>query len=106
MGKSSIAHALCRQLQNGQLGASFFFLRTSGECSNVYRIFPTIAHQLAEFIPSLRPHIASAARKHRAGREQALEYQFSTLILDPLKALIGLSSCSIVVFVVDGVDEC
>ncbi|EMD36692.1 hypothetical protein CERSUDRAFT_51737, partial [Gelatoporia subvermispora B] len=107
MGKSSIAHAFCSLLPEGYLGASFFFLRSSTECSDGHRVFPTIAYQLAESVPSLRPQIANAARKHKAGHDQAMEHQIRTLILDILRNL-GESAITTptLVFVVDGVDEC
>ncbi|EMD36688.1 hypothetical protein CERSUDRAFT_136935, partial [Gelatoporia subvermispora B] len=107
MGKSSIAQAFCRQLPGRYLGASFFFLRSSTECSDAHRVFPTIAYQLAESVPSLRPQIANAAQKHKAGHDQALEHQIRTLILGILRNH-GDSAITAptLVFVVDGVDEC
>ncbi|EMD36685.1 hypothetical protein CERSUDRAFT_24816, partial [Gelatoporia subvermispora B] len=107
MGKSSIAHVFCRQLPEGHLGASFFFLRSSTECSDAHRVFPTIAYQLAESVPALRSQIANAARKHKAGHDQALEHQIRALILDILRNL-GESAITTptLVFVVNGVDEC
>ncbi|EMD36659.1 hypothetical protein CERSUDRAFT_154945 [Gelatoporia subvermispora B] len=106
MGKSSIAYAFCRQVRKAILGTSFFFLRGSGECSDVHRVFPTIAFQLAESVPSIRPQIVEAARKHQAGRKQGLLHQFHALILEPLKCLIDSPSPPIIIIVIDGVDEC
>ncbi|EMD32032.1 hypothetical protein CERSUDRAFT_162086 [Gelatoporia subvermispora B] len=107
-GKSSIAHAFCRQVPEGHLGASFFFLRASGACSDVYRVFPTIAFQLAESICELRPHIVAAARKNREWVKQGLEHQYKSLILEPLKSLMQSSATSrpVINLVIDGVDEC
>ncbi|EMD32016.1 hypothetical protein CERSUDRAFT_108969 [Gelatoporia subvermispora B] len=106
MGKSSIAHAFCKELQGQHFVASFFFLRGHDTCSDAYRVFPTIAYQLADKIPEVRPHIVKVARKHRAGYEQALDHQFRTLILNPLKALAASIAPSLLIFVFDGVDEC
>ncbi|EMD36693.1 hypothetical protein CERSUDRAFT_136937 [Gelatoporia subvermispora B] len=106
LGKSSIAHAFCRQLPKDRLGASFFFLRGSGECSDVYRVFTTIAHQLAHSITALQSHIVKASRIHGGGTGQLLDHQFDTLILEPLRSLLDISDMPIILLVVDGVDEC
>ncbi|EMD36699.1 hypothetical protein CERSUDRAFT_123782 [Gelatoporia subvermispora B] len=106
LGKSSISHAFCRQLPEGHLGASFFFLSTPEECSDAYRVIPTIAYQLAESIPSLRPQIANATRRLQAEGDQSPEQQLRALILDPLGNLMKAVMPSTVVFVLDDVDRC
>ncbi|EMD36700.1 hypothetical protein CERSUDRAFT_136944 [Gelatoporia subvermispora B] len=107
MGKSSIAHAFCRELQQqSRIVVSFFFIREHSTCSDVYRVFPTIAYQLAEAIPHLRPVIADAARKHQPGHEKALDQQLKTLITKPLRTLENLAAPPGITFVFDGVDEC
>ncbi|EMD30977.1 hypothetical protein CERSUDRAFT_127686 [Gelatoporia subvermispora B] len=106
MGKSSIAHTFCKQLQEQHFVSSFFFLRGHDACSDAYRVFPTLAYQLADSVSDLRTHIVGVARKHRAGHEQQLDRQFRTLILDPLKALATSPAPPSVIFVLDGVDEC
>ncbi|EMD31554.1 hypothetical protein CERSUDRAFT_100227 [Gelatoporia subvermispora B] len=105
MGKSSIMHALLRQLGSEQLGASFFFNRAVEDCRNAYRVFPTLAYQLASFNAQTRPIVSQAAREYLTqSPSQALEHQLQALIINSLNGLPGPPSS--VLFVLDGVDEC
>jgi len=47
-GKSTISHTICKTLlDNGQLGASFFFSRDMADRRQASSVIPTIAYQLA-----------------------------------------------------------
>ncbi|KAJ7706840.1 hypothetical protein B0H17DRAFT_1034619 [Mycena rosella] len=91
LGKSSIAHELCRRLDpqiEPSLGASFFFL----------------AHQLALSQPTLFPHIISAARQHlNRGDRQQMKYTFEDLLRQHLASDITQKPF---VIIIDGLDEC
>jgi len=105
MGKSSIAHALCRESCSTPLGASFFFIRASGECGDAYRLFPTIAYQLAGSKPEFRPLFVAAAKHYlQHSQFQTLEYQLEGLITHALTKIVGKPRTLLIV--VDGVDEC
>lgn len=102
-GKSTVAHTFCRSLDSTHLGASFFFVRGSEECSDPYCIFPTLAFQLAHSKPELCRFVVTAVKVHTqrgAGRQQ-LRYQYQDLIA---KVLSRTSKPLLIVL--DGVDEC
>ncbi|KAJ7706842.1 hypothetical protein B0H17DRAFT_875309, partial [Mycena rosella] len=107
LGKSSIAHELCRRLDTSiepSLGASFFFVRGRGDLESTRLFFSSLAHQLALSQPTLRPHIISAARQHlNRGDRQQMKYTFEDLLRQPLASDI---TKKLFVIVIDGLDEC
>ncbi|EMD36657.1 hypothetical protein CERSUDRAFT_34296, partial [Gelatoporia subvermispora B] len=104
MGKSSIAHALCQRLGSAYLGASFFFIR--GQFNDPRSLFPSLAYQLAHSRPDLRPLIINAVKDYcRSGQSQRLKHQIEELLKHPLRAG-SMKPGSLVLFVVDGIDEC
>ncbi|EMD30768.1 hypothetical protein CERSUDRAFT_24601, partial [Gelatoporia subvermispora B] len=104
MGKSSIAHALCSQLADTSLGASFFFIR--GSISDASCLFPSLAYQLAYSVHDLFAPIAEAARSHlQNGQSQMLEHQLIDLLKFPLEQLAQKLGKPLLL-VVDGIDEC
>ncbi|GJE96924.1 hypothetical protein PsYK624_131320 [Phanerochaete sordida] len=118
MGKSAVAHRLCRHLDDGDfsssntalvLGASFFFVRDSGDKASALPLPPTIAWQLAgcKSHPILRTLIANAARSYIPhGTHQQLGHAFCGL-LEPLSAAnASLAPNQRVFLVIDGLDEC
>ncbi|EMD36903.1 hypothetical protein CERSUDRAFT_25325, partial [Gelatoporia subvermispora B] len=64
MGKSSIVHALLRDLSPYYITTSFFFNRGIEECVDPYRLAPTLATQLAHANEELHSLVANAVRKH------------------------------------------
>ena len=104
-GKSTIAHTIalwCAGL--GLLGASFFCARTGGR-SVVYRIFPTIAHQLSLSNPAFANQVNEAISANPdIHRSQPLK-QLEKLIVEPLRTLKDTSLLPQVV-VIDALDEC
>ncbi|OJT04266.1 hypothetical protein TRAPUB_5000 [Trametes pubescens] len=113
-GKSTLASELCRRLCQGEtypaLGASFFFNLAMDDLSTARDFFPTLAYQLAQSQPVLRPLIVTAAREYlSSGKSQQLEFAANTLLLEPLRALARSQQqqpAHTIVIVVDGVDEC
>ncbi|GJE96915.1 hypothetical protein PsYK624_131230 [Phanerochaete sordida] len=118
MGKSAVAHRLCRHLSEGDflpsdsslvLGASFFFVRDSGDKASALLLPPTIAWQLSgcKSHPILRTLIADAARSYIVhGTQQQLDHAFCGL-LEPLSAAsASLAPNHRVFLVIDGLDEC
>ena len=106
-GKSTIARTISLKYSSqNRLGASFFFLRGSGDVSHAGRFFTTIAVQLANNVPSLQRHICDAVAKHKDIRRRSLRDQWSQLVLYPLSKL-GHSGCeSSYVLVIDALNEC
>jgi hypothetical protein len=104
-GKSTIARTVARKyLGDGQLGASFFFLRGGGDVGHAGKFFTTIALQLSKKSQPLQGHICDAIRKNSDIATQSLGDQWRQLVLGPLTKLSGDLSLSILV--IDALDEC
>ena len=100
-GKSTIAQTFAeRSSARGRLGASFFCSRFDEGRSNISRIFPTIAHQLALWSEQYRWCLLSVIHDIDAARESPYN-QAKALLVDPLEES-GIS-CTIVI---DALDEC
>ncbi|GJE87857.1 AAA-16 domain-containing protein [Phanerochaete sordida] len=112
LGKSAIAHRLCKHLSDGKisgtlLGASFFFVRGGRDNGSALLLFSTIARQLASH-RAFQVQIAAACRKYtQQGDRQQIQYAFEELLLKPLTAASkSLKPDTRVVLVLDGLDEC
>jgi hypothetical protein len=106
-GKSTVARTIARMYHDrGNLGASFFFSRRGGDVGLADKLFTTLASQLAMKIPSTRRYISEAILEHTDIAVQSLRDQWEQLILGPLSRLDGISSPSIIVLVIDALDEC
>ncbi|KAJ7609900.1 hypothetical protein FB45DRAFT_761671, partial [Roridomyces roridus] len=110
LGKSSIAHQLCTRLDASadgpSLGASFFFVRGSGDLETTRLFFSSLAHQLALSQPSLRPYIISASREYlKRGSRQQMHHTFQDLFRRLFQRAVPTFPKPIVM-VVDGLDEC
>ncbi|KAA6414807.1 MAG: hypothetical protein FRX48_01557 [Lasallia pustulata] len=106
-GKSTIARTVARKyFENGQLGASFFFLRGGGDVGHASKFFITIAVQLARKSQSLQRYIGDAVRKNADIATQSLGDQWRQVVLGPLSKLGGDSYPSSYILVIDALDEC
>ncbi|KAJ7609890.1 hypothetical protein FB45DRAFT_1122538, partial [Roridomyces roridus] len=110
LGKSSIAHQLCTRLENStdgpRLGASFFFVRGSGDLESAWLFFSSLAHQLALSQPSLRSHIIGAAREYlKGGSRQQMKHTFEGLFRRPFQGTV-VTLPRPMILVIDGLDEC
>ena len=108
-GKSTIALTLANILhKQGLLGASFFFDRNGDESlRNMNLFYTTIAKQLAEVgHTSLTHHIRRAARIHPDVAEETREFQWKTLIVEPLRKIKSLEKDTTYFIVIDALDEC
>ncbi|KAJ7356492.1 hypothetical protein DFH08DRAFT_688737, partial [Mycena albidolilacea] len=120
-GKTTIATTICEELNAresrasispGQphppipLGADFFMSRHSTPRQNPHSIVCTIAYQLADRFPSVRPFLVSALRLNpRIVTSKNMESKIMELIIGPLEGAIrALPSC--IVLVLDALDEC
>ncbi|RYP64075.1 hypothetical protein DL771_008934 [Monosporascus sp. 5C6A] len=103
-GKSTISRTVAGSfVEDGLLGASFFFKR--GECDrgDATLFFPTIASQLVRKIPALKPSVRKAIDADESVVTKALKQQFEKLILQPLNHVYHTMA---IVIVVDALDEC
>jgi hypothetical protein len=106
-GKSTIARTVAHEYsKQHRLGASFFFVRGGGDVSRADSFVTTIAVQLANNAPPLRPYICEAIRERTDIASKALHDQWRQLILGPLSKLHGSSYPSSYILVVDALDEC
>ncbi|KAF2859584.1 hypothetical protein K470DRAFT_258761 [Piedraia hortae CBS 480.64] len=108
-GKSTIARTVAHELsKQGYLVGSFFFKRGGdSKLSKAQYLFPTIAHQMAYFIPSVSDFVADASRNSPPDEiSKALEKQFEMLIEGPLSGYSTGSAIDVRVIVIDALDEC
>jgi hypothetical protein len=110
-GKSTIVRTAGRRCADAQrLGASFFFTRGGGNLASARKFVTTVARELAEAVPPLRPHICAAARRAGGIAAKALQDQWARLVPDPVaKAKVGLWGLLFrqpLVVVVDALNEC
>ncbi|KAF5321290.1 hypothetical protein D9619_000175 [Psilocybe cf. subviscida] len=110
-GKTAIAQTIAQKWHDrGQLTASFFFSRASGNTGRGTEtdFVATLAHQLSQTVPATQPHIATAIRTNPLVFELSLQDQVDALIVAPLIAISSTSSGfeRPRVIVVDGLDEC
>lgn len=83
--KSTIARIIAHLFADaGQLGISFFFKKSDGNCSTASRFFLTIATNLMACLPDLILSITKVVDADRAISEKAPKDQFEKMILQPL----------------------
>jgi hypothetical protein len=103
-GKSTVAHTVAERChQRDELAATFFFSRGKGDRSDIDKLLPTLAFQLAQRMPSIRPLLLEALADEST-LFQTLGDRFLNLIVKPLRA-IEESKHSMVI-IIDGLDEC
>ena len=101
-GKSSIAQTFAEMnFADGRLGASFFCSRYYEDKSNLRKIFPTLAFQLARRFPRFREELLPVLVANPDVGQEALCSQMEKLIIRPfektqIKTLI----------IIDALDEC
>ena len=107
-GKSTIARTLAHRFhEKGRLGASFFFSKGKKDLGDASAFFTTLAVQLTEVLPVLRPHVCDAIAEHGDIGQQSLPNQWKRLILQPLLMLDkGLLPSLVLILVIDALDEC
>ncbi|KAJ5691664.1 vegetative incompatibility protein het-e-1 [Penicillium malachiteum] len=109
-GKSTISRTMCRLFQeSGILGASYFFRRDGGRV-NASRLFPTIARQLIDTIPSFASALRESLLNYDRPEIEAKGAmgQCRTLIMEPLENLPKPDRGNVLtrVIIIDALDEC
>jgi hypothetical protein len=107
-GKSTIARTIARHFAaQNRLGASFFFSRGAGDLGNATKFFTTLAVQLANTLPTLKPYVCRAIADNPDISRRALAEQWKYLISQPLANLQEVSHQSQhFILVIDALDEC
>jgi len=101
IGKTSLAHSLCKKLDEGKQFAGAFFCRRDDTNSSEHRnILPTLIYQLAKTSPPFRSIVTEHLHKNQHTTPQSMQ---DTLFLE----LIGSIPChSTLAVVIDAFDEC
>ncbi|KAH7329756.1 hypothetical protein B0J17DRAFT_740343 [Rhizoctonia solani] len=106
MGKTTISYSLCKWLYDEHLlGASYFCSRTPSVCGSLERLIPTIAHQLAGFLPVFQSSLCKVLEEHPDSNSLEPHLQYERLLLRPLQEAKGQISKDTFI-VIDGLDEC
>ncbi|PPR07999.1 hypothetical protein CVT24_003746, partial [Panaeolus cyanescens] len=113
-GKSAIAQTVAETLFKKQmLAASFFFSQTSkdGHRHHEQRLIATIAYQIIQTAPLVRPHVERKIESDPAIFDMSLEDQLKSLILRPFRKLRSEQQAEAVnqlprTIIIDGLDEC
>ena len=85
-GKSTIAQTFAEtSFADGKLGASFFCSRDFDDRSNLRKIFPTLAFQLAHRYPPFREELLPVLTANPDVGQETLCSQMEKLIVGPLK---------------------
>ncbi|RDW79208.1 uncharacterized protein DSM5745_06060 [Aspergillus mulundensis] len=106
-GKSTVSRSTASLFKKQRLlAASFFFKRNGGDRGNARRFFSTIARQLFASIPELRPALIRTIKKEPDIAVQSFNEQFTKLIYDPLSQLEPQQESSLLLIVIDALDEC
>lgn len=106
-GKSTISRTIAlRCHEKERLAASFFFSRGNGDLGHAGKFFTTIAFQLANNFPKLRPLILEAVASCSDISRRVPGEQWKQLILQPLSQFRKSSAEVSLVLVIDALDEC
>lgn len=104
IGKLTIAQMIAERAYNcGILGGSFFFSQNDHELSNVNKLFPMLAHQLAQFHTAYLKAIATALEKDCDIEFKDTLTQFKKLFFDPI--LRSNHKPAVLLLVLDAFDE-
>ncbi|KAF8243945.1 vegetative incompatibility protein HET-E-1 [Wilcoxina mikolae CBS 423.85] len=114
-GKSTIARTVARTWASKnrlQLGASFFFSKGRGDVGHASKFFTTIAAQLANALPAIKPSICAAIEENSDIFQRGLGDQWKYLIFQPLCKLQRSdfqevsAQPQVLILVIDALDEC
>jgi hypothetical protein len=101
-GKSTIAQTFAEiTFMSGKLGASFFCSRDFEDRSDLQRIFPTLAFQLACQYPDFRTEILRVLKERPDVAHESLCSQVEKLIVGPFEATRIRT-----LIIIDALDEC
>jgi nucleoside-triphosphatase THEP1 len=110
IGKSTIAHTFCENLEaKNILGGSFFASRASEKTRNARLIIPVIAHALARASPRIKVEVVKAIEADPTLAEPTyinMNEQFKRLVYNPVRTTAGVVDKPYKVIVIDAVDEC
>ena len=101
-GKTTIAQTFAEMsFADGKLGASFFCSRDFDDRSNLRKIFPTLAFQLAYRYPRFREKLLPVLKASPDVGRESLCSQMEKLIVGPLRTIHVPT-----LIIIDALDEC
>jgi hypothetical protein len=105
-GKSTIARTVAKILHDqGRLGASFFFVKGAIDLDSANAFVTTLALQISDKLPDLKPHICNAIESHGDIGQQFLHTQWNNLPFQPVLILEEKMLPSLaLVLVIDALD--
>ncbi|KAF8059520.1 hypothetical protein FPV67DRAFT_458285 [Lyophyllum atratum] len=103
-GKSGIAQTIC-ECRADRLAASFFFSRKKPARNTSTQLFPTIAYQLAMYIPGHRSKVNDAIESDLMILHHSMHHQIQKLIIDTFQLGPAAPEEPSLVLI-DGLDEC
>ncbi|OAA59021.1 WD40/YVTN repeat-like-containing domain protein [Niveomyces insectorum RCEF 264] len=122
-GKSSIAQTVATQLHKQMslttnkrvddvyLGSSYFILREDNTRNRLNNLISTVALELTQTFPLLKPYVAEALKNSTTIGQESLPEQMGCFIVDPINELVSdftrdLPHQTRLVIVIDALDEC
>jgi RecA/RadA recombinase len=104
-GKTTVAHTIAAEYdKRGQLAATFFFWRKTGDRDDIKKLATTLAYQIAQKIPAAKEAVEKTLNPNNAPwvpiSKLSLEDQLSTFLIGSVNPSVPN------LVVIDGLDEC
>ena len=108
-GKTTVAHTIAEEYdKRGQLAATFFFWRKTGDRDDINKLVATLAYQIASRIPQAKDQMEQTLELKNNSwvplPKLSLEHQLSKLLVRGQVA--GANPAGPNLIVIDGLDEC
>jgi len=104
IGKTSLAHSICEELdERNQFAGAFFCRRDDTNSSEPRNILPTLLYQLAKTSPAFRSVVTEYLHKKQHMTPQSMQ---DTLFLEFIHSIPRHSNPGTLVVVIDALDEC
>jgi len=104
IGKTSLAHSICKKLlHRNKFAGAFFCRRDNTNSSEPRNILPTLIYQLANSSPPFRSIVTEHLTKNPHMTPQSME---GTLFLEFIRSIPCHSNPDTLVVVIDALDEC
>ena len=108
-GKTTVAHTIAEEYdERGQLAATFFLWRKTGDRDDINKIVPTLAYQIAEKIPSAKERMEKIFILKDTSRAPLMDPLSRFSLKDQLSKLLitTVNPTDPNLIVIDGLDEC
>ena len=104
IGKTSLAHSICEELDDrNQLAGAFFCRKDDTNSSEPRNILPTLLYQLAKTSPPFRSIVTEHLHKKQHTTPQSMQ---DSLFLEFIRSIPPHSNPDTLVVVIDAFDEC